>query len=60
MNALLEEYLNHYVIATQKNWVDLLDVAQFSYNLRKTSSTGFNPFKLANGHQPLTPYEVAK
>ena len=27
INALLEEYLKHYVTATQKNWVDLLDTA---------------------------------
>ncbi|RVW69340.1 Transposon Tf2-2 polyprotein [Vitis vinifera] len=27
INALLEEYLRHYVTATQKNWVDLLDTA---------------------------------
>ena len=33
INALFEEYLRHYVIATQKNWVDLVDVAQLSYNL---------------------------
>ena len=27
INALLEEYLRHYVTATQKNWVDLMDIA---------------------------------
>ena len=27
INALLEEYLRHYVTATKKNWVDLLDIA---------------------------------
>lgn len=32
MNALLEEYLRHFVSANQKNWVQLLDVAQFCYN----------------------------
>lgn len=32
MNALLEEYLRHFVNANQKNWVQLLDVAQFCYN----------------------------
>ena len=29
INALLEEYLRHYVTASQKNWVSLLDAAQF-------------------------------
>ena len=60
VNALLEEYLRHFVTATQKNWVELLDAAQFSYNLQKSTATGFSPFELANGQQPLTPYEVAK
>lgn len=30
MNQLLEEYLRHYVSTSQKNWVRLLDVVQFS------------------------------
>jgi len=27
VNALLEDYLRHYVSASQKNWLELLDVA---------------------------------
>ena len=27
---------------------------------KKSSFTGFSPFELANGQQPLTPYEVAR
>lgn len=60
VNALLEEYLRHYVTASQKNWVGLLDSAQFCYNLHKTSATGLSPFELATGQQPLTPHEVAR
>ena len=60
VNALLEEYLRHYVTANQQNWVDLLDVAQFSFNLKQSSATGQSPFELATGQQPLTPHEVAK
>lgn len=59
LNALLEEYLRHYVTASQRNWPDLLDVAQFSYNLHRTKSTGMSPFELVNGQQPVTPHEVA-
>ena len=33
INSLLEMYLRHYVSAHQRDWVKLLDVAQFSYNL---------------------------
>lgn len=39
MNALLEEYLRHFVNANQKNWVQLLDVAQFCYNWQRSSAT---------------------
>jgi hypothetical protein len=59
VNALLEEYLRHYVSASQRNWLDLLDSAQLSYNLNRSSATGHSPFELAMGYQPLTPQEVA-
>ena len=59
INALLEEYLKHYVTINQRNWLQLLDVAQFCYNLHKSSAMGMSPFELANGQQPLTPHEIA-
>ena len=46
--------------ASQKNWLDLLDSAQFAYNLHKSSSTRMSPFELAMRQQPLTPHEIAK
>ena len=49
INALLEEYLRHYVTATQKNWVDLMDTAQLYYNLQRSSTIGMSPFELAIG-----------
>ncbi|RVW83532.1 hypothetical protein CK203_054218 [Vitis vinifera] len=60
INALLEEYLRHYVTTTQKNWVDLLDTAQLCYNLQRSSATGMSPFELTIGVQPRMPLEVAK
>ncbi|KAG8374925.1 hypothetical protein BUALT_Bualt10G0046300 [Buddleja alternifolia] len=59
MNQLLEEYLRHYVSASQKNWVELLDMAQFCYNLHKSSATGMSPFELVYELQPMTPHEIA-
>lgn len=44
VNALLEMYLRYFVSANQKNWVQLLDVAQFSYNLQKSEATRASPF----------------
>ncbi|KAL0380935.1 UNVERIFIED_CONTAM: hypothetical protein Sangu_0157800 [Sesamum angustifolium] len=59
VNALVEDYLRHNMSISQRNWVDLLDVAQFSYNLHKSSATGMSPFELAYGQQPTTPHEIS-
>ncbi|KAL0413714.1 UNVERIFIED_CONTAM: Transposon Ty3-I Gag-Pol polyprotein [Sesamum radiatum] len=58
VNASVEDYLRHYVTASQRNWVDLLDLAQFSYNLHKSSEAGMSPFELVYGQQPMMPHEV--
>ena len=58
INAVLEDYLTPH--ESQKNWLDLLDSTQFSYNLHKYASTGLSPLVLAMGQQPLTPHESAK
>ncbi|KAG6515906.1 hypothetical protein ZIOFF_026344 [Zingiber officinale] len=60
INHVLEEYLRHYVTASQKNWLGLLDSAQFYYNLNKSSATEKNPFEIVLGEQPTTPMEIAK
>jgi hypothetical protein len=59
VNALLEDYLRHYASTSQKNWLELLDVAQFAYNMHKSSATGMSPSELVFGQQPLAPHEVA-
>ena len=48
-NGMLEEYLRHFVNANQKNWAQLLDVAQFCFNARKSSSTNQSPFEVVTG-----------
>ena len=60
VNQILEEYLRHYIAANQQNWVDLLDAAQFSYNLHRSASTGKSPFEMVLGQQPMTPNEIAR
>ncbi|KAK4381994.1 Retrovirus-related Pol polyprotein from transposon.6 [Sesamum angolense] len=59
LNALVEYYLRDYVSASQRSWVDLLDVAQFSYNLHRSSATCMSPFELAYRQQPTTPHEIS-
>ncbi len=58
INALLEDYMRHYVTVDQKNWPELLDIAQFSYNIQKSSATGYSPFKLVNGQMSVAPHTV--
>ena len=48
------------MIASQRNWVTLLDTAQFCYNLHKSSTTEMIPFEIVLGKQPMTPLDVAK
>ena len=52
--------LEAFFIASQKNWVDLLDAIQFCYNLHWSSSIGMSPFEIATGLQLKAPLEVAK
>ncbi|WMV25448.1 hypothetical protein MTR67_018833 [Solanum verrucosum] len=49
INHLLEEYLRHYVTTSQRNWVALLDTAQFCNNLHKSSATEMSPFEIVLG-----------
>ena len=58
VNQMLEEYLRHFVTASQKNWLELLEPAQLSYNLQQSSATGISPFEVAIGFQPRTPLDV--
>ncbi|TYK01760.1 reverse transcriptase [Cucumis melo var. makuwa] len=57
-STALEEYLRHFVNARQKNWVQLLDVAQFYFNAQTSSSTGRSPFEIVSGRQPVLPHLI--
>jgi hypothetical protein len=57
-NYMRQEYLRHFVNANQKNWVELLDVAQLCFNSQRSSSTGKSPFEIVTGQQPLLPHTV--
>ncbi|KAL0292422.1 UNVERIFIED_CONTAM: hypothetical protein Sradi_6989300 [Sesamum radiatum] len=58
VNALVEDYLRHYVSSSQRNWVDLQNLAQFSYNFHKSSAMGMSPFEMVYGQQPMIPMSV--
>lgn len=46
VNHLLEKYLRHYMSTSQRNWLELLDSAQYCCNLHKSSIIENSTFKL--------------
>lgn len=55
VHKVLEEVLRHYVDEDQQNWDKLLPVAEYALNSAKHSSTGYTPFFLNYGREPVTP-----
>ena len=54
-NRTLEEMLRSYVDAQHDNWCDCLTSLEFAYNSSVQASTGFSPFKITYGFEPITP-----
>ena len=52
MNSTLEDMLRHYVSPDQKDWDNLLSLAEFSMNRCYKSSIDCSPFQLAYGKNP--------
>lgn len=52
INALLEDYLRHYVSQEQDDWAFWLPIAEFSYNNSPSASTKFSPFFAVHGFHP--------
>lgn len=52
LNQTLEQYLRGYVNQQQKNWVELLPMAQFAYNSAKSEPTQVSPFFANHGYDP--------
>ena len=55
VNQVIEQYLRNYCDFDQANWVDLLDLAEFSYNNSFHASTQYTPFESLYGFHPLDP-----
>ena len=51
-NQTLEQYLRCFINYQQDDWVDLLHLAEFSYNNSVHSSTGYSPFFANIGYHP--------
>lgn len=59
-NRTLEEMLRSYVSYNQKDWDLLLPMMEFAYNNSVNPSTGYSPFFLNYGHDPLIPTSLLK
>ena len=59
VNLVLQEYLRNSVNADQTDWADHISMAEFSYNNTKHSGTGFTPFMVVSGSEPLSPIDLA-
>lgn len=60
INSLVEMYLRHYVSTHQRDWVKVLDVAQFSYNLQQSKATGKSQFEIIMRFQPMMPNAILR
>ena len=45
--------------ADQTDWADHISMAKFNYNNTKHSRTGFSPFMVVSGTEPLSPVDLA-
>lgn len=52
INAVLEDYLRHFVSERQNDWVQWLSLAEFAFNNSASSSTGLSPFFANFGFHP--------
>ena len=52
INAVLEQYLRGYINYQQRNWVELLTIAEFLYNNTISATTGITPFFALYGQHP--------
>jgi len=58
VNAVMEDYLRHYVGANQTDWEEHLAMAEFAYNNSYHTAIQTTPFLLNYGFEPLTPLSV--
>ena len=52
INQEIEQYLRIFINYHQNDWADWLSLAEFSYNNREQSSTGYSPFYINTGRHP--------
>jgi len=59
VNRQLEQVLRHVVNARHDNWDQHLSIVEFALNNHTSQSTGYTPFFLDTGRNPITPLTFA-
>ena len=58
-NRTLGTLLRVLVKKNLKSWEDCIPIAEFAYNRTVHSTTGYSPFEIAYGFNPLTPLDLS-
>lgn len=59
VNSAVKQYLRAFVHYDQKNWAELLPLAEFHANSTVTAATGVSPFYATKGYNPRSGIEPA-
>ena len=51
-NQELKQYLRKYANHQQDNWLELVPLAEYAYNITKTQGTDFTPYQVVYGKTP--------
>ncbi len=57
-NGTLAQMLTHFVDTEQENWDEVLPYVIFAYNCSRHSVTGYSPFKMLYGRDPVLPGDI--
>lgn len=58
VNKMLGSLLRAVITRNLKRWEDCIPLVEFPYNRTVHSSTGFSPFEVVYGFNPLTPLDL--
>lgn len=58
-NGILVTAISHYVTTRPQDWSKYVQIVTFSYNSTVNISTGYTPFKLMFGYEPILPTDLS-
>ncbi len=57
-NKTMMEAMSYYCNKKQSNWDELIPYAVFAYNSTKNATTGYSPYYLLHGREPVLPLDI--